>query len=136
MRLHGWTIAVSLAGLPFILPHVLEDFAEGIAQRVGLSTPAGAFLLGVWLAVQMLGLVLLGCGRRAGWSVAFWTSAIWTVVAVADHGPSIVGGGFRAGAVSVVWVVGLVATQGAAAILAWRGWRRPGSVTAERSGSA
>ncbi len=124
MRLHGWTIAVSLAGLPFILPHVLEDFAEGIAQRVGLSTPAGAFLLGVWLTVQMLGLVLLGCGRRAGWRVAFWTSAIWTVVAVADHGPAIVAGGFRAGAVSVVWVAGLVATQGAAAILAWRGWRR------------
>ncbi|MEK7386601.1 MAG: hypothetical protein AABZ83_09155 [candidate division NC10 bacterium] len=123
MRLQGWTIAVSLAGLPFILPHVLEDFAEGIAQRVGLSTPAGAFLLGVWLAVQMLGLVLLGCGRRPGWIIAFWMSAIWTVVAVADHGPAIIAGHFRAGAVSVIWVAGLVATQGAAAILAWRGWR-------------
>ena len=124
MRLHGWTIAVSLAGLPFILPHVIEDFAEGIAQRVGLSTPAGAFLLGVWLAVQMLGLVLLGCGWRPGWIIVFWMSAIWTVVAVGDHGPAIVAGGFRTGAVSVIWVVGLVATQGAAAVLAWRGWRR------------
>ncbi|MBI2491116.1 MAG: hypothetical protein HYV94_03295, partial [Candidatus Rokubacteria bacterium] len=78
MSLHGWTIAASLAGLPFILPHVVEDFAEGIAQRVGLSTPAGAFLLGGYLGVQALGLVLLGQGRRAGWMLAFSTSAIWT----------------------------------------------------------
>ena len=124
MRLHGWTIAVSLAGLPFILPHVLEDFADGIAQRVGLSTPAGAFLLGAYLAVQMSGLVLVGREQRAGWVLTFWASAIWTVVAVADHSPAILRGHFRAGAVSVILVVGLVATQGAAAILAWRGWRR------------
>lgn len=123
MRLQGWTIAVSLAGLPFILPHVLEDFAEGIAQRVGLPTSAGAFLLGAYLAVQMWGLVLVGREKRAGWVLTFWTSAIWSVVAVADHGPAIVAGGLRAGMASVVWVAGLVATQGAAAILAWRGWR-------------
>ena len=124
MRLHGWTIAASLASLPFILPHVLEDFAEGTAQRVGLSMPAGAFLLGAYVAVQMFGLVLVGREQRAGWVLTFWASAIWTVVAVADHGPAILGGHFRAGAVSVIWVVGLVATQGATAILAWRGWRR------------
>lgn len=123
MRLQGWTIAVSLASLPFILPHVLEDFAEGIAQRVGLPTSAGAFLLGAYLAVQMWGLVLVGREKRAGWVLTFWTSAIWSVVAVADHGPAIVAGGFRAGAASVIWVAGLVVTQLTAAILAWRGWR-------------
>ena len=124
MRLHGWTIAASLAGLPFILPHVLEDFAEGSAQRAGLSTPAGAFLLGGYLAVQMWGLVLLARDRRAGWVIAFWTSAIWTMVAAVDHGPPILSGGFRSGAASVVWVLGLVASQAAAAALALRGWRR------------
>jgi hypothetical protein len=124
MRLHGWTIAASLAGLPFILPHVLEDFAEGIAQRAGLSTPAGAFLLGGYLAVQGLGLVLLARDRRAGWVIAFGTSAIWTVVAVLDHGAAVLTGGFRSGATSAVWVLGLVASQAAAAALAWRGWRR------------
>ena len=124
MSLHGWTIAASLAGLPFILPHVVEDFAEGIAQRVGLSTSAGAFLLGGYLGVQALGLVLLGQGRRAGWMLAFSTSAIWTVGAVADHGPAVLAGGFRGGAISTLWVLGLVATQATAAALAWRGWRR------------
>jgi hypothetical protein len=123
MRLHGWTIAASLAGLPVILPHVLEDFAEGIAQRAGLPTSAGAFLLGGYLAVQGLGLVLLARDRRAGWIITFWTSAIWTVGAVADHGLAILAGGFRSGATSVAWVLGLVASQATAAGLAWRGWR-------------
>ncbi len=63
------TIGISLAGLPFIVPHVVEDFAEGIAERVGLSTGAGAFLLGGYLALQVWGLVLVGQGRRAGWII-------------------------------------------------------------------
>ncbi|MBI2161523.1 MAG: hypothetical protein HYU25_14295 [Candidatus Rokubacteria bacterium] len=124
MRLHGWTIAVSLAGLPFILPHVVEDFAEGIAQRVGLSTGAGAFLLGGFMAIQSLGLVLIAADRRWGWVLTFWVGVIWVTGAVVDHGPPLAAGGFRTGAASVIWVAGLVVTQLTAAILAWRGWRR------------
>jgi len=116
------TIGISLAGLPFIVPHVVEDFAEGIAERVGLSTGAGAFLLGGYLALQVWGLVLVGQGRRAGWIITFCVSLVWTLGAVADHGPAIWAGGFRSGAVSVLWVAGLVLTQSTAAALAWRGW--------------
>jgi hypothetical protein len=116
------TIAISLAGLPFILPHVVEDFAEGIAPRVGLSTGAGAFLLGGYLALQAWGLVLVGQGRRAGWIITFWVGAVWTLGALVDHGPAILAGRFRSGAVSVLWVAGLVLTQATAAGLGWRGW--------------
>lgn len=128
-RLRAWTIAVSLASLPFILPHVIEDFAEGIAQRVGLSTGAGAFLLGGFLALQCLGLVLLGQGRRAGFVLTFWIGVIWVVGALADHGPALPAGGrFRTGAASVLWVVGLIVTQATCAALAWLGWRRARAV--------
>jgi hypothetical protein len=34
-------IALSLLSLPFLVPHVLEDFRLGIAARAGLSTPLG-----------------------------------------------------------------------------------------------
>jgi hypothetical protein len=122
-RLPPLTIAVSLAGLPFIVPHVLEDFSEGIAGRAGLTTEAGAFLLGGWLALQSLGLVLVGQGRRAGWLITLAVGLVWSVVALLDHGPAIAAGGFRPGARSMVWVAGLVLSQGAAAVLAWRGWR-------------
>ena len=118
------TIFVSLAGLPFIVPHVVEDFAEGIAERVGLATGAAAFLLGGYLALQVLGLVGVGQGWRAGWVITFWASATWTVVAVVDHGPAVFAGGFRSGALSVLWVLGLALSQGTTAALAWRGWRK------------
>src|SRR5256885_9853563 len=117
------TIFVSLAGLPFIVPHVVEDLAGGIAERVGLATGAAAFLLGGYLALQVWGIVGVGQGRRVGWVITFWASAVWTVVAVAEHGPAVLARGVPSGALSVVWGVGPVLSQGAAAALGWRRWR-------------
>ena len=118
------TIAASLASLPFIVPHVLEDFAEGIAQRVGLSTEVLALLLGGFLALQSLGLILVAQGKQEGFAVTFWIGLVWVAGALADHGPALVVGSFRAGATSVLWVVGLIVTQAACAVLAGCGWWR------------
>jgi hypothetical protein len=120
------TVAVSLAGLPFIVPHVVEDFALGIAQRVGLSTGSLAFLVGGYLALQSFGLILLARGHRAGWIVTFWIALIWLAGAVVDHGPALLAGPFREGASSVTWALGLMATQAAVAVLAAVGWLRGG----------
>jgi hypothetical protein len=124
-RLRAWIIFLSLSSLPFIVPHVVEDFAEGIAQRVGLSTGVGAFLLGGFLALQSLGLVLVGRGRRSGLVVTFWVGLVWVAGALLDHGPELMTGRFREGVRSVLWVVGLIVTQAASSILAgWGAWRR------------
>jgi hypothetical protein len=111
-------IALSLASLPFLLPHVLEDFEHGIAQRVGLSQGIGAALLGAALAVQMLGLVLVGRQWRAGLIVTLMSGAIWTAGAVWDHGPELLthGLGFRGSPLSAIWVVGLTVGQSLAAL--------------------
>ena len=124
MRLDRATILLSLAGLPFIVPHVVEDFADGVAQRVGLSTGVGAFLLGGWLGLQSLGLILLACGRAVGWLMTFMISLVWATVALLDHGPAMIRGTFRTRLPSVIWVAGLIGTQAVAAALAWCGWRR------------
>jgi hypothetical protein len=116
------TIAASLASFPFLLPHVLEDFNEGIAQRVGLSTGAGAFLLGGFLALQWLGLILVGQGRRGGFALTFWAGLVWVTGAVVDHGPALVAGEFRGGGASVLWVVGVIVTQVFSTSLAGYGW--------------
>lgn len=122
--LRGWTIGVSLASLFFILPHVVEDFAEGIAQRVGLSTSVGAALLGGFLALQCLGLVLVGQGRRAGFIATFWVGVIWVAGALAEHMRELVTGRFREGTTSVLWLAGLIVTQAASSLLAgWAAWR-------------
>lgn len=117
-RLRHWTIAVSVASLPFVVPHVLEDFAEGIAPRVGLSTDLLALLLGGFLAIQSLGLVLVGQGRRVGFVITAAVGLVWVSGAVLDHGPALLAGRFRAGPASVLWVVGLVLSQAACTILA------------------
>jgi len=120
-------IAASLASLPFLLPHVVEDFDRGIAQRVGLSTGLGAALLGAGLAVQILGLVLAGRGMRAGLAITALAGIVWTAGAVADHGPELArrGSAFRGSALSALWVGGLMVGQGTAAGLSLLAlWRR------------
>ncbi len=123
-RLRAWTIAASLASLPFTLPHAIEDFAEGIAGRVGLSVGAGAFLLGGLLALQSLGLVFVGRGQRVGFVLTFLVGLVWVTGALADHGLALLAGGFRAGPTSVLWVGGLIVTQATCVALAWQGLRR------------
>ncbi len=120
-----WLIAVSLASLPFIVPHVIEDFAEEITRRVGLSTAGGGFLLGAYLALQSLGLVLVALRKRLGFVLTFWIGLVWAAGALLDHGPALWRGGFRSGALSVLWVVGLVLTQSlSVALAAWGAWGR------------
>ena len=120
-------IALSLLSLPFILPHIIEDFAEEITRRVSLSTAGGAFLLGGYLALQALGLILVALGRRGGFVLTFWIGLIWVAGALLDHGAAVLGGGFRSGALSVLWVVGLVLTQSlSAGLAAWGAWGRRG----------
>jgi hypothetical protein len=120
-------IALSLLSLPFLLPHVLEDFRLGITERAGLSTPIGAALLGAFLAVQMLGLIGAGLGRPVGVAITALAGMIWTAGSFWEHGPELVAGGvsFRGGGLSAVWVLGLTLCQAASAIAALVALRRP-----------
>ena len=120
-------IALSLLSLPFLLPHVLEDFRLGIAEGVGLSASAGTALLGVFLAVQMLGLVRAGQGRPVGLVVAALAGALWTAGSFWEHGAEFFSRGldFRGSTLSAVWVIGLTLFQAASAVAALVALRRP-----------
>src|SRR2546428_214404 len=128
------TIFVSLAGLPFIVPHVVEDFAGGIAERVGLATGAAAFLLGGYLALQVWGIVGVGQGRRVGWVITFWASAVWTVVAGVGPGPPGLAGGVPGGALSPGGGLGRGPSPGGAAPPARRGRGRGAARAGARRG--
>ena len=77
-RAPALAVAFTLASLPFLLPHVIEDFHLGIAGRVGLPADVGASFLGFGLAAQLLGLVLTAQGRRAGLAILAVASTVWT----------------------------------------------------------
>jgi len=118
-RCAAGAIALSLGSLPFLLPHVLEDFERGIAQRAGLAPGVGAALLGAGLGVQFLALVLAGRGRRGG------------LILVALAGAELLARGprFRGSALSALWVGGLIVTQALAALLALCALISGGAVT-------
>ena len=118
-----WLISVSLLSLPFIVPHVVGDYVEGI--RGGRSPAVPASVLGAYLALQSLGLVLVAVGRRSGFVLTFWIGLIWVAGALGDHASAVFHGRFRQEALDMVWLVGLVVTQGVtSALAAWRVWLR------------
>ena len=125
-RAPALAVAFTLASLPFLLPHVIEDFHLGIAARVGLPADVGASLLGFGLAAQLLGLVLVARGRWAGLAILAVASTVWTIGAVWEHGrPLLVEGlDFRGRALSALWAAGLLVTQALAAASAWVGLAR------------
>ncbi|SRR5712691_2895066 len=116
MILRAATIGVSLAGLPFIVSHVVEEFIHDAA-------PVGPALLGGFLAVQMLGLVLVGNGQRLGWLITLGAGLVWVAGAGVGHGPELVRGSFHT-ASSGVGVLGLIVSQATTIVLAYVGWRR------------
>lgn len=120
-------IALSLLSLPFLLPHVIEDFRLGIAERASLSTPVGAALLGAFLAVQMLGLIGAGHGRRAGFVVTALAGTLWTAGSLWEHGPEFLARGlhFRGSPLSALWVAGLTLGQAASAAVALAALLKP-----------
>jgi hypothetical protein len=122
-RAPALAVAFTLVSLPFLLPHVIEDFHLGIAGRVGLPADVGASFLGFGLAAQLLGLVLTAQGRRAGLVILAVASTVWTIGAVWEHGlPLLVQGlDFRGRALSALWAAGLLVTQAVAAACAWAG---------------
>ena len=119
-RAEALAIALPLASLPFLLPHVIEDFRWGIAERVGLPADVLAALVGFAIAAQMLGAALAAQGRALGLAVIAATGAVWTAGGVYDHGLplAVFGLGFRGRALSAVWALGLIGTQAAAAVCA------------------
>jgi hypothetical protein len=125
-RAPALAVAFTLASLPFLLPHVIEDFHLGIAGRVGLPADVGASFLGFGLAAQLLGLILTAQGRRAGLAILAVASTVWTVGSVWEHGlPVLVEGlDFRGRALSALWAAGLLVTQALAAACAWAGLAR------------
>jgi len=120
-------VAWSVASFPFLLPHVVEDFGWGIADRAGLTADVGAALLGLGLAVQILGLILSGQGKRGGLVVVAVAGAVWTLGALWEHGMALLlfGFGFRGRPLSAIWALGLLLTQALACAFAVAALLRP-----------
>lgn len=119
-RATATAVALPIASLPFLLPHVVEDFHLGIAARVALPADVLAACVGFALAAQMAGVALAVQGRPLGLVAIAATAAVWTAGGLWDHGPALVASGldFRGRVPSAVWAIGLIVGQGATTVCA------------------
>jgi hypothetical protein len=102
------------------LPHVLEDFAVGEPQRVGVSEVVAISVLLAAYAMQLLGAWLALNGGPWGGRLIAAVGAIWVIGAVVIHGPGILAQGvqWRSGSTSIGEVVLVLV---ASALAMWYG---------------
>lgn len=111
-RWNGWTSAVILLSLLlffFTVPHTLEDFALGEPAKAGISAPFLALAVAGFFTLQ--GLALFWSGRGSSWGYVLHAAlgAFWAITAGAAQLSNIVApGAYRYGAISVLYVAGIV----------------------------
>lgn len=111
-RWNGWTSTVILLSLLlffFTVPHTLEDFALGEPAKAGISAPFLALAVAGFFALQGLALFWSGRGRSWGYVLHVALGAFWAITAGVAQLPNIVApGAYRYGAISVLYVFGIV----------------------------
>lgn len=100
---------LSLALLFFALPHSLEDFALGEPVKRGVPGPLIAAVLSALIAVQGLGLYAIGRRDRRGLWLHAVLGGVWPLAAgFAQLGEILQPLPYRAGAISVAYVIGII----------------------------
>jgi len=121
----SWLLWISAASVFAILPHSIEDFANGIPARFGLAVLPAAFGLAALFAGQLLGTGLAMRGRRAGSALLGAVGLVWVAGALLDHVSELFNLGWRSGLISVLLVWAILLSEGAIVVLAASGlWRR------------
>jgi hypothetical protein len=104
----AWVSSVSFL---FTIPHSIEDFASGIAQRFGLSALTAGVSLGVVMAAQVWATAALGWKPRPARWVLLVNGLFWVIGALADHLPDLFDPTWRSGVPSKVLVLGIIVSQ-------------------------
>jgi len=102
---------VSSATFLFTIPHSIEDFTYGIAQRFGLSVLTAGVGLGIALAIQVWATAALGWRPRLARSVLLAIGLFWVIGALADHVPDLLSANWRSELPSKALVVGIILSQ-------------------------
>lgn len=111
----AWVSSVTFL---FTIPHSIEDFTNGIAQRFGLSVLVAAVGLGIAFAVQAWATAALDWRPALSRWLLLLIGLFWVIGALGDHVPDLLNATWRSGVPSKALVVGIILTQAAVAILA------------------
>lgn len=104
----------------FTIPHSIEDFTYGIAQRFGLMVLTAAVSLGVGFAAQVWATAALDWRPAMARWLLLAIGLVWIVGALADHVPDLLNATWRTGVPSKALVVGIILSQALVMVLAGR----------------
>jgi len=104
----AWVSSVTFL---FTIPHSIEDFSYGIAQRFGFDVLTAAVGLGVVLASQVWATAALGWRPTLARGLLLAIGLVWVIGALADHIPDLLSASWRSGAPSKGLVVGIIVSQ-------------------------
>jgi hypothetical protein len=110
----AWASSVTFL---FTLPHSIEDFTNGIAQRFGLSVLLAAVGLGIALAVQVWATAALEWKPTLARWLLLVIALFWVIGALGDHVPDLLNPTWRSGVPSKALVVGIILSQAVVAAL-------------------
>ncbi len=102
-------VVLSFLLLFFTIPHTLEDFATGEPAEAGVPAPLLSLVVSTIFFLQALGLFWLGQGQRRGLYVHVGIGLFWPIASGFAQLPTIVNETpYRAGAISVIYVAGMI----------------------------
>jgi hypothetical protein len=104
----AWASSVTFL---FTIPHSIEDFTNGIAQRFGLSVLPAAVGLGIALAAQVWATAALDWRPALARWLLLLLGVVWVTGALADHVPDLLNATWRSGIPSKTLVVGIILSQ-------------------------
>lgn len=110
----AWVSAVTFL---FTIPHSIEDFTYGIAQRFGLSVLLAAVGLGIAFAVQVWATAALGWRPTLSRWLLVLIGLFWVIGALADHVSDLLNTSWRAGLPSKGLLLGIILSQALLAAL-------------------
>lgn len=111
----AWASSVTFL---FTIPHSIEDFTNGIAQRFGLAVLTAAVGLGIAFAAQVWATAALDWRPTLARWLLLLIGVFWVVGALADHVPDLLNATWRSGLPSKALVVGIILSQALVVALA------------------
>ncbi len=113
----AWVSSVTFL---FTIPHSIEDFTNGIAQRFGLTVLTAAVGLGIAFAAQVWATAALDWRPTLARWLLLVIGLFWVIGAVADHVPDLLNASWRSGVPSKALVIGIIVSQALVVALAGR----------------
>ena len=118
-QLSSWVVGSALALVGLSIAYALEDFANGVPARLGLTVIEGAVLLGGAYLIHVMLILLAAAEQRKGYLGNAIFGALWLIAALGDV---LIGWSHRAGVLSIGLEIGVMLASVVLVVVSVAAW--------------